>query len=34
MGDAKPQLTLTDHVFKMKFALHSELATSVNSKRS
>ena len=27
-GDAEPQLTLADHVFKMKFALHSEWALS------
>ena len=31
-GDTEPQLTLADNVFKMKFALHSELSMSANSK--
>ena len=33
-GYAEPQLTLADNVFKMKFALHSELSMSANPKRS
>ena len=30
-GDAEPQLNLADHVFKMEFALHSELFISATS---
>ena len=33
-GYEEPQLTVADHAFKMKFALHSELSMSANSKRS
>ena len=33
-GDAEPKPTLADHVFKMKFAFHSQLSMSANSKRS
>ena len=29
--DTEPQVTLEDHVFKIKFALHSELSVSANS---
>ena len=33
-GDAEPQLTLADHVFKMKFALNSELSMSANARKT
>ena len=33
-GDVELQLTLADHVFKLKFALQSELSMSANSERS
>ena len=33
-GDVKLQITLADYVFKMKYALHSELSMLANSKRS
>ena len=32
-SDAEPQLTLADHVFKVKFALHSKLSMSANLER-
>ena len=34
LRDAEPKPTLADHVFKIKFALHSQLSMSANSKRS
>ena len=33
-GDAETRLTLEDHAFIMKFALHSELSKSAKSERS